>query len=119
MSRIVNLLFALALIIALVIALDPNARRKAADVVQNLEPILKKWDDTIIVNAPSIEPADPTPIAVPTKTPFPTPAVDNNNNEDSSDEPIITINWDALGDSLRKLWESLKVRIDINTPDNK
>lgn len=125
MSRVVSLLFALALIVALVVALDPNARRKAADIVQDLEPILKKWDDTIIVNAPLMNPADQTSTPVPTPTPFPTPVADadgfipNTGDEDSSDEPIIVINWDALGDSLRKLWESLKVKININPPEGR
>jgi hypothetical protein len=125
LSRVVNLLFALALIVALVVALDPNARKKAADIVQDLEPTLKKWDDTIIVNAPSIKPADQASTPVPTPTPFPTPVVEddgfipNTGSEDSSDEPIIVINWDALGDSLRKLWESLKVKIDMTPQDNR
>jgi len=123
LSRVVNLLFALALIVALVVALDPNARTKAADLVQDLEPKLKQWGDTIIVNAPSIKPADQTSTPVPTPSPFPTPVADDDDNdgflddldnEDSSDEQIIVINWDALGDSLRNLWESLKVKIDID-----
>jgi len=124
---VVNLLFALTLVVGLVVALDPNARTKAADIVQDLEPKLKQWGDTIIVNAPSIEPADQTSTPVPTPTPFPTAVANDDNdgflddldNEDSSDEPIIVINWDALGDSLRNLWENLKVKIDIEPADGR
>ena len=125
MSRIVSAIFALALLIALVVAVDPNARRKAAEVVQNFEPTLRKMDDTVVVNVPSVdvdvETANPTSTPVPTVTPLATPVDDDDDfDEDSSDEPIIVVNWDALGDSLRNFWESLKqVKIDINPRDNK
>jgi len=104
------------------VAVDPNARRKAAEVVQNFEPTLRKLDDTVVVDLPSVdvdvETANPTSTPVPTVTPVATPVDDD--DEDSSDEPIIVINWDALRDSLRNFWESLKlVKIDINPRDNK
>jgi hypothetical protein len=122
LSRIVSAIFALALLIALVVAVDPNARKKAAEVVQNFEPALRKMDDTVVVNVPSVdvdvETAKPTSTPVPTVTPL-APSTDDV-DEDSSDEPIIVINWDALGDSLRNFWESLKqVKIDIDPRDNK
>jgi hypothetical protein len=115
----------LALLIALVVAVDPNARRKAAEVVQNLEPTVRKLDDTVVVNVPSVDvdvdTVGPTSTPVPTATPFATAIADDDDfDEDSSDEPIIVVNWDALGDSLRNFWESLKqVKIDINPRDNK
>ncbi len=61
MSRIVSLLLALLLVAALVIALDPQARSKAAETVQ-------RWqlDSKIVVNAPSIN----TPVVI-TSTPIP------------------------------------------------
>ncbi len=125
MSRIVSMIFALALLIALVVAVDPNARRKATEVVQNFEPTLRKLDDKVVVNVPSVDvdvdTGNPTSTPVPTVTPLATPVTDDDDfDEDSSDEPIIVINWDALGDSLRNFWESLKqVKIDINPRDNK
>lgn len=42
------LLFALALIVALAVALDP-------DIVRDLEPTLKKWGDTISASVSSID----------------------------------------------------------------
>jgi len=118
-------IFVLALLIALVVAVDPNARRKAEEVVQNFELTFHKLDDTVVVNVPSVdvdvEPTNPTSTPVPTATPFATPVTnDNDSDEDSSDEPIIVVNWDALGDSLRNFWQRLKeVKIDINPRDNK
>ena len=125
MNRVASLLFALVLIVALVIALDPGARQRAVAFVQRLEPTLQKWDDTIVVNIPSIDVSDSPVTPVPTSTPVPTPLADAddeiipNTGEDSSDEPIIQINWDALGDSLRNFWESLRnIKIDLNPNDN-
>jgi len=60
-------------------------------------------------------------------TPVPTEILDNDDDktipntgdEDSSDEPIIQVNWDALGDALRKFWDSLRnIKIDLNPNDN-
>ena len=125
MNRVASLLFALVLIVALVIAIDPGARQRAVAFVQRLEPTLQKWDDTIVVNIPSIDVSDSPVTPVPTSTPVPTPLADAddeiipNTGEDSSDEPIIQINWDALGDSLRNFWESLRnIKIDLNPNDN-
>ena len=125
MNRVASLLFALVLIVALVIAIDPGARQRAVAFVQRLEPTLQKWDDTIVVNIPSIDVSDSPVTPVPTSTPIPTPLADAddeiipNTGEDSSDEPIIQINWDALGDSLRNFWESLRnIKIDLNPNDN-
>jgi hypothetical protein len=122
MSRFASVLFALALLIALVVVVDPNARRKAEEVVQNFGAAWRSSDDTVVVNVPSVdvEATEPTSTAVPTATPFATTADDDNDfDEDSSDEPIIIVNWDALGDSLRNFWESLKeIKIDIHPRDN-
>jgi len=122
----VNVLFALALLIALVIALVPSARQKAAEVVRNLEPTLQKWDDTIIVNAPSINVSNQPSTPAATLTPAPTAVagndeiIPNTGDEDSGERPIIQINWDALGDALRKFWNSLlNIKIDLNPNDNK
>ena len=120
--RIVNLLFALVLILALVIALDPQARAKAVETVRSWEPTLRQLDDKVVVNVPSIG----TPLS---STPAPTPtafAQDDEqipvtgSNEDQSKEPIIQVNWDALGEALRNFWASLKnVKIDMAPKDNK
>jgi hypothetical protein len=109
-----------------VILVDPNARAKASALV-------KKWDDTVVVNVPSVSVATSTPSSaiasrVPSATPVPTEILDNADNktipntgdEDSSDEPIIQVNWDALGNALRKFWDSLRnIKINVNPSDNK
>lgn len=126
MNRLVSLLFAVILLILLVILVDPNARAKASALVRS-------WDDRIVVNVPSVSVATSTPSSsiatrVPSATPVPTEILDNDDNktipntgdEDSSDEPIIQVNWDALGDALRKFWDSLRnIKIDLNPNDNK
>ena len=126
MSRLVNVLFALLLLAALVIALDPEARQKAVAAVRDLEPALSELDDRILVNVPSVDLSDDDVTPSPTLTPFPTPVVDEDQqipvtgDEDSSDEPFIQVNWDALGDALRNLWERLQnVEIDLDPNDNR
>ena len=120
--RIVNVLFALVLLIALVIALDPQSRRKAVETVRSWEPTLRQLDERVVVNVPSVN------ITEQPSTPVPTATAPVNNDEqipvtgdeDSSNEPIIQVNWDALGDALRKFWVSLsQVKIDLNPGDNK
>ena len=115
MSRFVNVLFALLLLAALVIALDPEARQKAVAAVRDLEPALSELDEKIVVNNPS---TDATP----------SPTLDGEDDrqipvtgeEDSSDEPFIQVNWDALGDALRDLWARLQnIEIDLNPNDNR
>jgi len=121
------LLFALILIIALVIALDPASRQRAGVWLQRMEPTLQKWDERIIVNIPSIRVSNQSLTPGPTQTPIPTPLVNNDDDEiipntgdDSSNEPVIQINWDALGDALRDFWESIRnIKIDLNPNDNK
>jgi hypothetical protein len=115
MSRIGSLLLALLLVAALVIALDPQARSKAAETVQ-------RWqlENKIVVKAPSIS----TPVVI-AETPVPTvtPFVNTNNNaqipvtgdRDVSNQPIIQVNWDALGNLLRDFWVRLsQVKIEFN-----
>ena len=130
MSRLVNILFALVLLAALVIALDPQARRKALDAVRDLQPTIQQLDDQIVLDVPSVEDPEEDPeldvTPVPSPTPFATPVVDDDvqipvtGDEDSSDEPIIQVNWDALGDSLRKFWVSLQnVKINWSSENSK
>ena len=68
MNRIVSLLFALVLLAALVIALDPQARRKAVETVQSWQPTLKQLDDRVVVNVPSISTPGTSSTPVPTAT---------------------------------------------------
>ena len=110
MNRIVNILFALVLLLALVIALDPQTRQRAAAAVRAWEPTLKQLDTRIVINAPSISVTDTgqTPTPVPTAT----PVVRNNQipvtgDENENNKPIIQVNWDALGETLRQLWARL------------
>jgi hypothetical protein len=103
----------LLLIAALVIAIDPQARAKAAETVQ-------RWqlDSKVVVNPPSIN----TPV-ITTQLPTATTVVDADNDEqipvtgdqDTSSEPIIQVNWDALGNALRQFWVRLsEVKIEFN-----
>jgi hypothetical protein len=114
------LLLALLLVAALVIALDPQARSKALETVQ-------RWqlDSKIVVNAPSIN----TPVVV-ASTPLPTitPAADADNDEqipvtgdqDTSNGPIVQVNWDALGNALQQFWVKLsQVKIEFNPNPSK
>lgn len=126
MSRIFNILFALLLLAALVIALDPQARQKAIAAVRDLEPTLKQLDDRIVVNVPTLTVPDRSSTPMPTSTPFATATaqpgerIPVTGEEDSSDEPFIQVNWDALGDALKEFWASLQnVRIDTESGDNK
>ena len=122
MSRIVNLLFALVLLAALVIALDPNTRRKAIETVQSWEPELRQLNDRVVVNVPSIRTPQNGSTSVPTAT-----AVADNDEQipvtgdtDTENKPFIQVNWDALGDALRQFWVSLSnIKIDLTTKDNK
>ena len=115
MSRIGSLLIVLLLVAAFVIAINPQARTKAIETVQ-------RWqlDSKIVVNAPSLS----TPVII-AATPVPTvtPVVNPNKNEqipvtgdhDTSNEPIIQINWDALGNAIREFWVKLsQVKIEFN-----
>ena len=122
MSRLLNVLFALLLLAALVIALDPETRQKAIAAARGLEPALSELDDRIVANVPSLDPLDEDVTPSPTLTPVvdedrPIPVT---GDEDSSDEPFIQVNWDALGDALRNLWERLQnVEIDLDPSDNR
>jgi hypothetical protein len=123
LSRLVNVLFALVLLVALVIALDPQSRRKATEAFQAWEPTLKQLDNRIVVNAP---PLLSTPDRTPTPLPTATAVVENDDQipvtgeQDSSKQPIIQVNWDALGDALRQFWVSLsKIKIDVTPKDTK
>ena len=121
MSRIVSLLFALVLIAALVIALDPLARQKAIETVQSWQPTLKQLDSRVVVNAPSMSTSTPAPTV--TAVADDDKQIPVTGDQDGSSEPIIQINWDALGNALREFWVKLsQVRIEFNTnppKDNK
>lgn len=123
MSRIGSLLLVLLLVAALVIAVNPQARSKAVETVQ-------RWqlDSRIVVNAPTIN----TPVVIAsTSIPTVTPMVDADNDEqipvtgeqNRSDEPIIQVNWDALGNAIRQFFVKLsevKIEFNPNPPkDNK
>ena len=123
MSRIGSLLLALLLVAALVIALNPQARSQAVETV-------RRWqlDSKIVVNAPTIN----TPVVI-ASTPIPTvtPMVDADDDDqipvtgdqDTSNEPIIQVNWDALGNAVRQFFVKLsevKIEFNPNPPkDNK
>lgn len=122
MSRLVSILFALVLLIALVIALDPQSRQRAIETVRAWEPTLKQLDDRIVVNAPPLS----TPVRTPTPLPTATAVADNDKqipvtgDEDTSKQPIIQVNWNALRDALREFWVSLSnVKIEVTPKDNK
>ena len=115
MSRIGSLLLALLLVAALVIALNPQARSQAVETV-------RRWqlDSKIVVNAPTIN----TPVVI-ASTPIPTvtPMVDADDDDqipvtgdqDTGNEPIIQVNWDALGNAIRQFFVKLsEVRIEFN-----
>lgn len=123
MSRIGSLLLALLLVAALVIALNPQARSQAVETV-------RRWqlESKIVVNPPSIN----TPVVI-ASTPIPTvtPMVDADQDDqipvtgdqDTSNEPIIQVNWDALGNAVRQFFVKLsevKIEFNPNPPkDNK
>lgn len=116
-----NVLFALVLLVALVIALDPQSRQKAMAQVRAWEPTLKQLDNRVVVNAPSLGTPERTPTPLPTAT-----AVAEHDSQipvtgdQSSKEPIIQVNWDALGQALRQFWVSLSnIRINVTPKDNK
>ena len=116
MSRIGSLLLLLLLLVAaLVIVINPQARSTAIETV-------RRWqlDSKIVVNPPSIN----TPVVI-ASTPIPTvtPLVDMDNedqipvtgDQDTSNEPIVQVNWDALGNAIRQFFVKLsEVRIEFN-----
>ncbi|MGE5464985.1 MAG: hypothetical protein ACM3PS_16595 [Syntrophothermus sp.] len=118
-----NLLFALVLLAALVIAVDPQSRQKAVAAVRRWEPTLKQWNERVVVNVPSVS----TPDRLSTPIPTATVVADDNEqipvtggDEDANRQPIVTINWKALGDAFREFWVSLsQVKINLTPKDNK
>ncbi len=119
MSRLVSLLFALVLLGALVIALDPQSRAKAIATVRSWEPTLKELNDRVVVNVPAVS----TPDELSTPVPTATAVADENEqipvtgNDESDKAPIVQINWKALGDALREFWIKLsQIRINVNPP---
>ena len=122
MSRLIAVLI---LIVIIVLAVNPEARQKAVNFINRAD------DRVVVVTTPSADDDDVTATPV-VRTPVPTSTaiLDNDDkiipntgvddSEDSSDEPIIQVNWDALADTLRKFWDSLRnIKIDMNPRDNK
>jgi len=111
--RIVNLILAVLLLVLIVIAVDPNARQKAVAFVNRL-------NNQVAVNTSNPD-SDDVATPVPTRTPIATAVVQNDNDEvipntgdDTTNEPIIQINWDALGAALRRFWDELRnIRIEF------
>jgi len=121
--RLGNLLIALVLLVLLLVIVDPNARQKAVAFVNKL-------NHTVAVNAPSINDndSDESATPVPTLTPIPTAVAKNDNNkvipntggDNTTDQPIIQVNWDALNAALRRFWDSLRnIKINLNPATNK
>jgi hypothetical protein len=115
LSRIGSLLLLLLLVAALVIVVNPQARSKAVETVRSWQ-----LDSKIVVNAPTIN----TPVVI-ASTPVATvtPMVDADNDEqipvtgeqNRNDEPIIQVNWDALGNAIRQFFVKLsQVKIEFN-----
>lgn len=133
MNRLINILFAFLLLVLVVVAVDPNARRKATALIQSWEPTLAKLDDTILVNAPSLHvsnEAEATPGSTPTAVP--TELVDNDDEEiipntggeDATEQPIVQINWDAFRAAMQRFWSDFRqglqdIKIEIKKDDSK
>jgi len=108
-------LFALVLIVALVIALDPQVRQRAIETVQSWQPELKQMDEKVVVNIPSLGTPGPTSTPLSTVTPLASSdkQIPVTGDNDTSNEPIIQINWDALGNAAREFWVKLsQVKIE-------
>jgi hypothetical protein len=121
LSRLIVLLL---LIVLLVLAINPEARQKAAAMVQNFEHKLS--NTTVAVTTPSASDSDETSTPVPTVTPIATPVANNgdeiipNTGGDQNERPIIQVNWDALNTALRKFWDSLRnIKINLNPQENR
>ena len=119
--RLVNLIIAVLVLVLIVIAVDPNARQKAVALVN-------RWNDRIVVNEPSVTDEDDVRTPSPTLTPVPTAVagndgdeiIPNTGGEDKNQQPIIQVNWDALGQALRNFWDSLRnIKINLNPQNNK
>ena|SRR5689334_2015769 len=121
--RLGNLIVALVLLVLLLVIVDPSARQKAVAWVNKL-------NHTVAVNAPAItdNDSDESATPVPTLTPLPTAVAKNDSNkvipntggDDTNDQPIIQVNWDALNAALRRFWDSLRnIKINLNPAANK
>jgi hypothetical protein len=107
--RLVNLILAVLLLVLIVIAVDPNARQKAVAFVTRL-------NNEVVVAAPSDNDSDQVVIVTSTPSTAATAVAQNDNNkvipntgdDETQEQPIIQINWKALGDALRKFWDELR-----------
>jgi hypothetical protein len=109
------------LLILLVIAVDPSARQKAVALVN-------RWNEKIVANASSDQDSDEVVTPTPQLTPAATALANNDNDEiipntgddNSKEQPIIQINWTALGDALRKFWDELRnIKIEFRPNTNR
>jgi len=102
------LILAVLLLVLIVISVDPNARQKAVAFVN-------RFNDRV-VNVPADTDLDNDLTPSPTVTPVATAVADNDSDEiipntgddEANEQPIIQINWDALGAALRKFWDELR-----------
>ncbi|HSJ90062.1 MAG TPA: hypothetical protein VK909_22820 [Anaerolineales bacterium] len=111
--RLINLILAVLLLILIVIAVDPNARQKAVAFVNRL-------NNGVVVAAPSDNDSDEVVIVTATPSTAATAVANNNKtipntgDDETKEQPIIQINWTALGDALRKFWDELRnIRIEF------
>lgn len=103
MSRLASLLLLGTLVVGLLITFNPDAKARAETIWEEVKPALIEWKERITANTD-------VPNGDESRTPQPTPTVE----EDSEDRPIVTINWDAFWESLKKVWLDLKSRIRLN-----
>ena len=117
--RLLNIILAVLLLVLIVVAVDPNARQKAVALVN-------RWNDKVVVNAPSDNDSDEVTIVTP--TPSGAAVADNNNDkvipntgsDETKEQPIIQVNWTALGDALRKFWDELRnIKIEFRPNTNR
>ena len=117
--RLVNLILAVLLLVLIVIAVDPNARQKAVAFIN-------RSNNQVVVNT-SENDSETVATPVPTRTPIATAVADNDNDEiipntgdNNTNEPIVQINWDALGAALRRFWDELRnIKIEFRPNTNR
>lgn len=104
MSKTFQAFLVLALVVGLVIAFDPQARAKATNSWQEVEPTVIKWKDTIEVGFRELVAQGESEVQV-------NPKPDPPSEESSNDDQVIQINWDAIWNALQKAWADFKIRL--------
>lgn len=104
MSKTFQAFLVLALVAGLVIAFDPQIRAKATNSWQQVEPTVIKWKDTIEVGFRELVAQGESEVQV---NPEPNPS----SEENSDDDRIIQINWDAVWRALQKAWADFMIRL--------